>query len=260
MLAIALGIGLYVVRSGGSAMHYYYLAAPFTLTLCALSGLLETAVAELKRSTDYRYADRLALSAMVVATLLGLTLYPSKLDQNPAIGPAMMLEEPSQSVITDPAHFRNTPLSRDAWPKISDMRAFAPELHSTGYRDWLGIGGCSLIYVRFEFRSVHGYGLTDAILARVDAPEKRRGHKPRLRKLALDVGRLQQQARAIDRGMYREAVERRKAPAWIVRNLKTIELIERKIYNRHDLGENLRLALSFPPKILLLRYDDAHSP
>ena len=46
MLVLAIAGAAYVVRSGGSSMHYYYLAAPFTLALCSLAGLLERGVAE----------------------------------------------------------------------------------------------------------------------------------------------------------------------------------------------------------------------
>jgi hypothetical protein len=49
--------------------------------------------------------------------------------------------------------------------------------------------------------------------------------------------------------MYLEAVRAGRAPDWVEDNLDTISLIERKIYNRHDLLENLRLALAFPPRI-----------
>lgn len=50
--------------------------------------------------------------------------------------------------------------------------------------------------------------------------------------------------------MYRAAVESGRAPAWVVDHLETIELIERKVYNRHDLLENLALAFQFPDKIV----------
>jgi hypothetical protein len=50
--------------------------------------------------------------------------------------------------------------------------------------------------------------------------------------------------------MYRSAVATRRVPAWVANNLETIELIERKVYNRHDLLENLGLAFQFPDKIV----------
>jgi hypothetical protein len=50
--------------------------------------------------------------------------------------------------------------------------------------------------------------------------------------------------------MYRAEVEAGLAPAWIERNLESIETIERKIYNRHDFLENLKLAFTRVPRIV----------
>ena len=49
--------------------------------------------------------------------------------------------------------------------------------------------------------------------------------------------------------MYRQAVENGTAPEWIADNLDTIELIERKTYNTHNLLANLDLAFTFVGKI-----------
>ena len=69
-----------------------------------------------------------------------------------------------------------------------------------------------------------------------------------LKPLAEDLERLHRLYTAAP-GMYRLAVDNGDAPAWIERNLDTIEVIERKMYNRHALWENLGLALTFPPRI-----------
>ena len=105
------------------------------------------------------------------------------------------------------------------------------------------------MYAHYDLRSVHSFGLTDGILARVDTPEAKRGHKLGLERLADDIIEIQRSASHIGRGMFRESVEAGRAPVWVRRNLETIELIERKMYNDHDLLENLGLALSFPAKI-----------
>ena len=60
--------------------------------------------------------------------------------------------------------------------------------------------------------------------------------------------------------MYRRAVEDGSAPRWVEENLASIETIERKIYNRHDFAENLRLALAFPDRIVIPESRDAPSP
>ena len=91
---------------------------------------------------------------------------------------------------------------------------------------------------------VHGFGLTEPILARADVPEARQGHKMRLKFLAHQL--LSIRRKGAGRGMYRRALEDGVAPEWIERNFAAIELLEKKIYNRHDLVENLRLSLRFP--------------
>ena len=53
--------------------------------------------------------------------------------------------------------------------------------------------------------------------------------------------------------MYRRAVEEGSAAPWMIVNLETIEVIERKIYNRHDFFENLALALRFTPRLAIKR-------
>jgi hypothetical protein len=54
-------------------------------------------------------------------------------------------------------------------------------------------------------------------------------------------------------GMYRAAVENGVAPAWIHNNLETLELMERKLYNRHDFRDNLGLALHIRERIHIRR-------
>ncbi len=251
MLVSALGITAYVIRTGGSAMHYYYLAAPLTLTLCSLAGLSEIAIAASECSDASTRRKRWAQPAMVAFACLALCLYPPNLDQHPISGRAKMLENPSQTIITDPAFFKNRREHLKSWPLIVDMVAFAPKLKSEGYKQWTRSTWCDTIHSDYEIRSIHGYGLTDGILARADVPEKKRGHKPALRAMAQKIIKIQKAATVIDRGMYREAVMRGDAPLWVVKNLETLELIELKIYNRHDLGENLRLALRRTPQINL---------
>ena len=58
--------------------------------------------------------------------------------------------------------------------------------------------------------------------------------------------RIIEEAGTPHRGLCREAAERG-APSWIRENLATLEIIEDKVFNRHDWAENLRLAFRFPP-------------
>jgi hypothetical protein len=249
MLVLAVAGAAYVVRSGGSSMHYYYLAAPFTLALCSLAGLLERGVAEFLPAgsgSGRRWAGPVA-----ALCLLGLSLsaYPDKLSRHPITGEERMQRGPSRQVMTDPAWFRHrAPPTFALWPAIDDLRT--ADVGRTGYRGWTNQYWCDYVYAHYDLRSVHSFGLTDGILARVDTPEAKRGHKLGLERLADDIIEIQRAASQIGRGMFRESVESGRAPLWVRRNLETIELIERKIYNRHDLAENLRLALTFPAKIV----------
>ena len=109
---------------------------------------------------------------------------------------------------------------------------------------------CDFVYEHFESWSVHAFGLTDGVLARVETPERKRWHRPRLAVLAPQIVELQRSASALGQDMYRETVGRGDAPPWVEQNLATLELIERKMYNGHDLTENLQLAFAFLPRIL----------
>ena len=64
----------------------------------------------------------------------------------------------------------------------------------------------------------------------------------------LDLLRVQAK-QDFGRGMHRAAAESGDAAPWIAANLEALEVIERKIYNTHDFGENLGLAFTFPPRI-----------
>ena len=112
--------------------------------------------------------------------------------------------------------------------------------------------------VRFNERIVRHDGLTDAILAHSRLEPWRPGHyKQPMDTMALDLSNVQAEY-CWGRGTYRRAVEDGKAAAWIAANLDTIELLERKIHNRHDLLENLILAFSPVPKIEPPRTDAGH--
>ena len=108
---------------------------------------------------------------------------------------------------------------------------------------------CIQPYYDMAFPYIHSYGLTDAILARTDAKADWPGHKFALGDRAKDLSVLLEKSARVDAGVYRTAVEAGRAPDWIVDNLESIEVVARKIYNRHHLGENLRLAFTFPERI-----------
>jgi len=248
MAAVALAVTAYVVKIGGDPRHYRFLAFPVLLILCALAGLAEHALAQVPRARR-----RLALAGAALG--FGgfcLTAHPPQLRGQPiALGDdAVMIDK-----IKDAAEHRR-------------MRLLTPPAESTGlgmeqidaYRRHRGRddeargvfaqSGCVYLYRAWDRYALHTLGLTDAILARTEMPADRPAHKLGLIPLSKDLATLVRAARGRPgRGMYRAAVERGEAPAWIAANLDTIEVIERKIYNRHDWRENLALALTFPGPI-----------
>ena len=109
-------------------------------------------------------------------------------------------------------------------------------------------GWCAWAYRIIYARVIHNLGYTDAILARVNLPMVRPGHKSGLQPMGRQMEEIYRLYSAVP-GAYRRAVEDGKAAEWMAENLDTIEIIERKIYNRHHLLENLRLALHSPLRI-----------
>lgn len=243
MLTASAGLTTYVVKIGGGAMHYYYLWTAVPLAVFAFSGTVSWSLARL----GWRRRPLVEAAAILAFLAFGFSSYHRTLARHPL---GIYQYEPLEGKITDPMHFRAIRmLEPSEWgPKVTPetLAAIRPVLHQDGYRETSRKGWCQQLYLDMDVRSVHRYGLTDAFLARADVPERRKGHKPLLRVMAKDIVDMQKDAKAIDRGMFREAVERGTAPEWVVNNLDAIEIIEKKVYNRHDFAENLRLAFTFP--------------
>jgi hypothetical protein len=212
-------------------------------------GLAERAVARLGR----RRRPALEPVVMVALSVLFASWHPRALTRHPALLEDLAGQPEPGGDVTDPSFHRFMDiLQPEAWAervRIVDLVRFAPELAEGGYLRATTSGWCVHVWANYRSRSVHRFGLTDAVLARVEMPERKRGHKPGLWPMAKGIARLQAQAFEVGRGMYREAVREGRAPEWVARNLETIEVIERKIYNRHDFLENVKLALRFPAKI-----------
>ncbi|MGK0219059.1 MAG: hypothetical protein ACI9HE_002560, partial [Planctomycetota bacterium] len=247
MLLLASSVGAFVVTSGGSGMHYYYLAFPLTLAVCSLGGLLEGLLVE------NTWLARPATTAGLTLLLAGLfaSRYPRTLSEHPISRTEHMTQLPSETVLTDPSFFRHRVEPDGQWPSREQLRAHAAVLEEKGYVEWTDLIWCHSLYARYDVGSVHAYGLTDAILSRVQTPELRRGHKPALGPLSRDMIQLQIDGQGPAPGLYTRAIEEGRAPAWMQANRASIEILERKIHNSHSLLENLRLAFSFPAPIQL---------
>ena len=246
MLAVALPLAAYVVRIGGGAIHGYYLWVPFILVVAATAGLAEWLSEELR----IRRRPVLEALAMVLVVAVVATRHSPTLARHPIL---ITTRENRAGKIADPVHHRVVPtLGTRHWSEKTApdrQREFAGELARRGYRDIRATGYCQTAYLNFSSRWVHSFGLTDGFLARVDAPERRKGHKPVLKPMSQDIATVQAGATSIGRGMFHEAIEAGRAPEWVVENRAVLDAIERRVYNRHDWAENARLALSDPGTI-----------
>jgi hypothetical protein len=247
MLAAAFAVALYVVRIGGAEIHYRYLAFPFCLSVCASAGVAEAALA--RAGSSGRRAG--------IALALGLLLWsaeghPRQLDRHP-LRPGV--GNGARDQIIDAAfHRARIDFGGRGWSEQANPMRFAGAGGERGafrYRAVETTGWCEDAYRRLDVKIVHGWGLTDALLARVRTAAARPGHKPRLPALAADLVALQRGEARFEPGVHRRWVEAGRAPTWVAANLAAIEQIERKVYNRHDLRENLGLAFRPVPRLEL---------
>lgn len=245
MLAACLPVVAYVIRIGGDAIHFRYLAFPFCLAACSAAGAVEALV-----STFPIKHVRWAMPALGLGVAAAsFAMLPPQLQAHPAFGPA-----PNHHVheISDPEYHRRndqlylaSAIDLHAAPK----RAIGADPDGFAYTRTLAHSWCANNYGWYDRRIVHAFGLTEPILARVAVPSGRPGHKEALFPLAEDLATLFRRYQP-GVGRMRRAVADGRAPKWIEGNLESIEVIERKTFNTHDLGENLRLAFTFPPPIV----------
>ena len=250
ILCTAIPLSLYVVKIGGDARHYRYLAFPFCLTLCAFGGVLENFILVY---CPPRFLQICPLAGIVIA-LIVFTFYPPQLDRHPL---SANVKHETIDKIMDSARWRREEImNRESNRMIvvfENMTTFIDNNPTFEYEETLVSGVCVGNYNHFDKRCINWYGLTDGILARVSMKSDRPSHKLGLLPLAHDLAAVHDAVhdtgKTIGPGMYRKFVENGGKPLWIAANLKTIEIIEKKIYNNHDFVENMRLAFYFPEKI-----------
>lgn len=236
LMVVAAGLWtVWVVRIGGDMLYHRFLAGPFVLLLCALGSLSWTP----RRPALAGPVP--AAAAMILLALAASFSYPPQLDGHPWTVP----EQHQWNHIEDPAwHRRHHQLSpgpqrpsEDAALRRSYRQTTA---HPTGAmkHPW-----CRRAFFEPEMYIVHSLGLTSNVLARLDVPLARPGHK-RLGRHVDDLLRIvQAEGFSGRRGMFRHAVEVGASPPWVRRQLESLEVLERKAYNRHDFAENVTLAL-----------------
>ena len=252
MLVVAVAIASYFVRIGGDPRHHRYLAFSFCLAAGSLAGLPEHV---LRTFAPGLGGARLAALAVVVAFVFA-SLYPPQLSGHPIFRD---ITNVSVDLINDAEFHRKRPgLMPPPWSLDGLEDARPPELLErraswrSGYDDWGTSLWCVDNYWNIDQGVIHGAGLTDAVLSRIPAESTRPAHKPALRPRARVLADLRERdGQGV--GKLRQAATRGDVPSWIGDNLETLELIERKIYNRHDFLENLGLALTPVPEIVTRR-------
>jgi hypothetical protein len=246
MWVASLPVILYVVRIGGDAIHYRYLAFPFCLCVCSSAGALEAWwLAKPRKLAFTRWAT--AFAGLVAA--ISFSLQPPQRDQSRhaivEAGDPHKVDE-----ISDPGRHRRREYLRMAAeidPHRAAKLAVGEDPESFAYKETVVLSHCAQAYVEFDHRVIHRFGLTDPFLARMTVAVQvgdRPAHSLGVTDHAADVAHIYMRAKSPGPGMMRAAVEKKVAAAWIEDNLAAIETIERKAFNRHELGENLSLAFS----------------
>lgn len=231
----------YVIKIGGDPRHYRYLAFPFCVLLGAAAGLGEYALRNSRAATS----GAVAIGLM----LLTFSSYPPQLSRHPF---TFSEKHRTYHKVNDAsAHRRKLDLNFVTWTrelpldrlrKLGRKKPFA-------YREVKSYYRCIRAYRDIDKRFVHSLGLTEPILSRTIMKANRPAHKWGLLPLAQDIARIQRAFPVHKPGMYRAALQKGLGAAWIERNLESIEIIERKIYNRKNFRENLSLAFTFPAPI-----------
>lgn len=252
MIVTALPVILYVIKIGGDFAHYRYLAFPFILIVCASAGILEHLIKNFNLSS---HAVLIPISGISIS-LIVFSFYPPQLQRHPFFINSKNATATQVNKIYDAAQGNKR---TKVYPSYLDwggrinidiMRRYRSENIEFRYVDTIEPAGCRLSYVRFNKRVIHKLGLTEPLLARTDMKtDLAPAHKLGLRPLGDDIIKIYRTSDFVGRGMYRKAVEDGRAPDWIKTNLASIEIIEKKMFNRHDFIENLKLAFTFPPKI-----------
>ena len=236
----------YVVKVGGSPVHYWYLAFPFTLGLASLGGLFESALSA--RGLD-RGSWQLR-GGMVLIVLVSFSLYPRQLSSHPALSSPKVTRP---GMIHDAEWHRRhpglAPGSFEPEALAALQRARAADIAHRGYLLWKEGNWCRNLYTNIDRGVVHSLGLTEKFLAHATVPELIQGHKVALVPLAHDLVVVRRrEAQGV--GMHRAAVAAGYAAPWIRQNLPAIELIEAKVYNQKALLANFVLAFTPTPAIV----------
>jgi hypothetical protein len=240
MILAAAAVLIWVARIGGDMIYHRFVAFPTTLLLCSIAGSGEIIVEPIKR-----VHLRNLLAGLWTAAAFGLSLasYPPSLAAPPWTNPKIL----HWHKIAEAQWHRQHPHLAPSPERVSQDRqlldAYADIVaNHTPQTRVLVSPWCRNAFFAPSQYVINLYGLTDAILARIESDFGRPGHRL-LGQTPHDIAAvIRLAAGRREPGIYRSAVKTGKAARWIKRNLATIEMIERKIYNRHRFLENLNWA------------------
>ncbi len=250
MIIAALPVAFYAIKIGGDPRHYRYLAFSYCLVLLATGGLFEKAIIMLRLQMHRKLIFLMAL----ILTLFSFLCYPKQLTYHP-IFRGRLYQHAMSFKIADAAFHRikmgTTPAllgSGDVIELLPLMQEFVAQGKNISASQILVGHNCLEAYRKFDYFYIHEYGDTEPFLARVDIPCDRPAHKFGLVPLAQDILKIRIKY-GFKKGSFQSATDAGDAPAWVRNNLESINLIENKIYNKHDFFENLKLAFKPVKKI-----------
>jgi len=274
LLLFAAPVFLYVIKIGGDPRHFRYLAFPFIITIFATSGLIERLVAGASRNIL-----RFSKGCLVVLAVACLSNFPRQINQHPLLRIPMRNSNTRVNLITDAAAHRlsinqvTPPWSPSSSPShvalsYSDSIArFEAESAANQLinraplgrripRSSLRLGKtldnlpilsdswCQNGYLHQAIPIIHNLGLTEPFLAHTKMRSDRPAHKYGLRPLAQDILEMRAEF-GFGKGVFdRTIAEDANPPRWVVQNIDSLRLIESKVYNQHNIVENLKLALT----------------
>ncbi|HEX2678905.1 MAG TPA: hypothetical protein VHM19_19775 [Polyangiales bacterium] len=242
MLGIAAVYAAYVVRIGGDMLYHRYASFPVCLGACAGAGVCEAGLLRFAPEPRRKLA---ALGGCGAIVLLFALSYPPQYQANPFFFDS---KSGHWHGIADAVWHRTKPDLRYSDARGAEDRAlladYAKLKPNVAPRLSLVTGWCRRAYNAYDQHVVHAYGLTDAVLSRVPGVFGRPGHKL-VEDKAYDLARWRRADRfRHDAASTTRWLKQKRVPRWVKKNADSMKLIDRKIYNRHRFGENLRLALT----------------
>jgi hypothetical protein len=240
ILLCAGSVATWVARLGGDMLYFRFMAFPVCLGLLASGGIAEGWLLRLPWPRL-----RPVFSASLACLLCGFSFacYPPQLLGHPLTSPRTRHWHGIAEVMW---HRNNASLAPPSDAAASDRMRRERYAQATALqrapRAVFVTGWCKDAYDAFDRFVMQDYGLTDAVLARLDAPWGRPGH----RLVQNEAAQLAQIYRRYGSfrgdGMFRRAARDRHAPRWVQQHLDVLDIIERKVSNHHTWRENLSLA------------------